>query len=163
MARRVYFAFHYQRDITRVNVVRNSWVCKPEREEVGFLDASLWEASKKKGDEAVKRMIDEGMKNSSVVAVLIGAETSGRKWVRYELQKGYEDGRGMLGVYIHGIKDFDGKTDQKGNNQFGQIGTDANGKPIYFWELYPTYDWVSDGGYENFGDWVEKAAQKAGR
>lgn len=27
----------------------------------------------------------------------------------------------------------------------------------------PTYDWVNDDGYNNFGDWVEKAAKKAGR
>jgi len=39
----------------------------------------------------------------------------------------------------------------------------ANGESIYFWQLYPTYDWVNDNGYLNFSDWVEKAAKKAGR
>lgn len=32
-----------------------------------------------------------------------------------------------------------------------------------WYEIYPTYDWVDDNGYENFGDWVEKAAKKAGK
>ena len=34
---------------------------------------------------------------------------------------------------------------------------------MYFWQLYPTYDWVDDDGFNNLGDWVEKAAKKAGR
>jgi len=162
MARRVFFGFHYERDIWRANVVRNSWVTK-DREAAGFWDASLWEEAQKKGDEAIKKMIEEGLKNTTVAAVLIGKETSGRKWVLYEIRRSHEDGKGLLGVYIHGIEDSNGNTDQKGDNSFGEIGTDANGKPVYFWQLYPTYDWADDKGYDNFGDWVEKAAKKAGR
>lgn len=162
MARRVYFAFHYQRDIWRVNVVRNSWVTQ-DREAAGFYDASLWEDSKKKGDDAIKRMINEGLKNTSVLAVLIGKETADRKWVRYEIRKSHEDGKGILGIYIHGIEDQNGIIDQKGNNQFGEIGVDANGRSIYFWQVYPTYDWIADNGYKYFGDWVEKAAKAAGK
>lgn len=162
MARRVYFAFHYQRDIWRVNEVRNSWVTQ-DREAAGFYDASLWEEAKKKGDDAIKRMIDEGLRNTSVTVVLIGKETSNRRWVRYEIQKSHKDGKGLLGVYIHGLEDVSGKTDQRGDNLFGEIGTDANGKPVYFSQLYPTYDWVNDDGYSNFGSWVEKAARAAGR
>lgn len=56
-----------------------------------------------------------------------------------------------------------GHTDVQGNNHFGQIGVDANGNDIYFWNRYPTYDWVNDNGYKYFGDWVEKAAKDAGR
>jgi len=162
MARRVFFIFHYERDIWRANVVRNSWVTK-EREAAGFWDASLWEEAQKKGEEAIKKMIEDGLKNTSVATVLIGKETSGRKWVRYEVRRSHEDGKGLLAVYIHGIEDNSGKTDEKGDTYFGEIGTDANGKSVYFSQLYPTYDWIADKGYDNFGDWVEKAAKKAGR
>lgn len=162
MARRVFFSFHYERDIWRTNVVRNSWVTK-EREAAGFWDASLWEEAQKKGEEAIKKMIEDGLKNTSVAAVLIGKETSGRKWVRYEVRRSHEDGKGLLAVYIHGIEDNSGKTDEKGDTYFGEIGTDANGKSVYFSQLYPSYDWIADKGYDNFGDWVEKAAKKAGR
>ena len=162
MARRVYFAFHYQRDIWRVNVVRKSWVTQ-YREAAGFYDASLWEEAKKEGEEAIKRIINEGLKNTSVTAVLIGKETSNRKWVRYEIKKSHEDGKGLLGVYIHGIENQSGHTDSQGDNQFGEIGTDTSGSSVYFWQLYPTYDWVKDNGYKNFGDWVEKAARAAVR
>ena len=34
-ARRVFFSFHYQRDIWRVNQVRNHWVAKDDRQAAG--------------------------------------------------------------------------------------------------------------------------------
>lgn len=163
MTRRVFFGFHYKRDIWRAAQVRNSWVTKPDREAAGFWDAAEWEDVQKEGDEAVKRWIDKQMKGTSVTAVLIGAKTSKRKWVRYEVKKSHEDGKGLLGVYIHKLKDQDGNTDEKGDNHFGVIGKDKDGNNVYFWQLYPTYDWKDDKGNENFGDWVEKAAEKAGK
>ena len=51
MARKVFFSFHYQRDLWRVNVVRNSGVIDGVAA-AGFHDASLWEETKKKGDDA---------------------------------------------------------------------------------------------------------------
>ena len=47
MAKRVYFAFHYQ-DVCdfRANVVSNHWMTNPHREAAGFFDASLWEDAK---------------------------------------------------------------------------------------------------------------------
>jgi hypothetical protein len=163
MARRVFFSFHYERDIWRAGQVRNSWVAKPDREAAGFWDAAEWEKVKKQGDEAIKRWIDKQMKGTSVTVVLIGAKTSGRKWVRHEVKKSHEEGKGLLGVYIHNIKDTDRRTDEKGNNHFGVIGRDENGNSVYFGQLYPAYDWVNDDGYNNLGKWVEKAAKKAGR
>ncbi len=162
MVRRVFFSFHYERDIWRANVVRNSWVTQ-DREEAGFWDASLWEEAKKKGDSALKRMINDGLEGTSVTVALIGRETSSRKWVRYEVKKSYEEGKGVLGVYIHNIKDQNGNADVKGINLFGKLGEDEDGDPIYFAQKYQTYDWVDDDGYENLGDWVEKAAEEAGK
>ena len=163
MARRAFFSFHYNRDIWRANVVRNSWVTQDDREDAGFWDASLWEEAKKKGDTAIKRMIDDGLIGTSVTAVLIGKETSGRKWVRYEVRESHKRGNGMLGVYIHGIRDQYGNTDGKGSDTFGELDVDDDGNSVHFWQLYPTYDWVEDDGYSNFGDWVEQAAREAGR
>lgn len=162
MTRRVYFAFYYKRDIWRVNVVRKSWVTQ-EREAAGFFDASLWEEAETEGDAALKRLIKTGLKNTSATAVLIGKETSKRKWVRYEISESHRRGNGLLGVYIHNIKDQNENTDAQGSNYFGEIGEDANGDSVYFWQLYPCYDWKIDDGYNNFGDWVEKAAEAAGK
>jgi len=163
MARRVFFSFHYERDVWRASQVRNSWVTKPNREFAGFMDAASWEQVKKQGKEAIKKWIGDQLSGTSVTVVLIGAETSTREWVQYEIKASYERGNGMLGIYIHNIKDANQKTDTPGNSTFGEIGKDLNGNSVYFWQVYPTYDWVLDDGYNNLGDWVEKAAKKAGR
>lgn len=133
MARKVFFSFHYERDVWRANVVRNSWVTKPDREAAGFIDAAEFEEIQRQGDLAVKRWINSQLKGTSVTAVLIGAETYGRRWVRYEIIKSYDKSDGLLGIYIHKIKDQYGKTDSKGENPFKYVGVyiDRNGKAEY--------------------------------
>jgi len=163
MARRVFFAFHYERDVWRAGEVRNSWVTKPDREAAGFWDAADWEKVKKQGDEAIKRWIKDQLSGTSATIVLIGAETSSREWVKFEIIESYNRGNGLLGVYIHNLKDRNGKTDSKGDNPFDSIYITQNSQKIYFSQLYPTYDWVNDNGYAKLGDWIEAAAKKAGR
>jgi hypothetical protein len=120
VARRTFFSFHYERDITRSVIVRNSWVTR-DREASGFFDHSLWEATKKQGDLALKRLINGGLDNTSVTAVLVGTETYLRRWVRYEIVKSLERGNGLLGIYIHNIKDMTGYTAVKGPNPFDYL------------------------------------------
>jgi hypothetical protein len=164
MARRVYFAFHYQNDITRVNVVRNSWLTHKDRESAGFFDASLWEKARQTGESALKRMILDGLNGTSVTVFLLGSQTSERPWVRYELEESHKRGNGMLAVRIHGIKNFAGLTSVAGNNIFDTFWTtDSLGMKQYLSATYPLYDWVFNDGYKNFGTWVEKAAIQAGR
>lgn len=113
MARRAFFSFHYQRDIWRVNQIRNI----PNITGVaaaGFADASLWEEAKKKGDAEIKKMIDEALTNTSVTVVCIGYKTSGRKYINYEIDKSLERGNGLVGIQIHHLKDKDGNTDPAG-------------------------------------------------
>ena len=163
MARRVFFSFHYERDIWRASQIRNSWVTKPDRESAGFWDAASWESVKRQGEEAIKRWINNQLNGTSVTVVLIGAETSERKYVNYEIKRSYEIGNGMLGIYIHNMKDQFGRTDTKGKNPFDNWYITRNGQKIYFSSLYYTYDWIYDRGYENIGEWIEKAARDAGR
>ncbi len=149
MARRVFFSFHYEKDAWRASQVRNSWVTKPDRDAAGFLDAADWEQVKRGGENAVRSWIDKQLEGTSVTAVLIGAETANREYVLYEIDQSYKERHGLLGIYIHNLKDQYGKTDYKGSNPLSSI--------------YPTYDWVSDNGYERFAEWVERAATDAGR
>src|SRR5271155_2265412 len=100
MTRRVFFSFHYERDIWRTNVVRNSGVVEGTAA-AGFHDASLWEEAKKKGDAEVKRLIDKALFGTSVTVVLIGSQTANRKYVGYEIEKSIAVGNGLLGVRIH--------------------------------------------------------------
>ena len=162
MVRRAFFSFHYERDIWRANVVRNSWVTK-DRESAGFWDASLWEKTKLKGENALKRLIDEGLKNTSVTVVLIGRETANRKWVLYEIEQSHNKGNGLLGIYIHGIKDQYGKSDFQGPNPFKKFYIDKGWYKKDLSELYPTYYWKLSVGYYYLGQWIEEAAQRAGK
>jgi len=162
LARWVFFSFHYERDIWRASQVKNSWITKPDRRAEGFY-SSDWENLKKQGEEAIKRWINGQLQGTSVTVVLIGAETSTRKWVDYEIEQSRKRKNGLFGVYIHNLKDQNQKTDTKGINPFDLWYTEINGEKVYFSNLYPTYDWVNDDGYNNFADWVEKAAEKAGK
>jgi hypothetical protein len=73
------------------------------REIDGFYDNNLWERGKREGDEAIKALIRDGVKNSSAVCVLVGAETFSRPWVRYEIARAVIDGRGLLAVHVNGL------------------------------------------------------------
>ncbi|MCM8769481.1 MAG: TIR domain-containing protein, partial [Candidatus Omnitrophica bacterium] len=57
---------HYERDVWRANVVRNSWVAKPDREEAGFIDAAEFEKLQRQGNEGVKRWINSQIDGTSV-------------------------------------------------------------------------------------------------
>jgi len=163
MARRVFFSFHYERDVWRASQIRNSWVTKPDRESAGFWDAASWEEVKKKGKEAVERWIDKQLEGTSVTALLIGSETNDREYVDYEIKGSHEKRNGMIGIYIHNMKNSNGGTDNKGINPFERWHFTQNGHKIYFSEIYKTYDWIYDNGYDNLGDWVEQTAKKVSK
>jgi len=162
MARRVFFSFHYERDVWRAGQVRNSWVTQG-REAAGFWDAASWEEIKKKGEEEVKKWIRKQLDGTSVTVVLIGAQTTSREYVKYELEQSWEKGNGILGIYIHQMKDKDGKTDTKGSNSFGPIFTSSDDDKKYFFERFSTFDWIDNDGYNKLGEWIETAAKKAGK
>lgn len=131
MARTVYFGFHYQRDIFRVQQVKNHYVTKGTYTAAGYFDGSLEEKAKKESDTIVKNLIDRGMKGSTVLCVLIGQETYTRRWVDYEILKSVELGMGVFGIRIHQVKDPKTGTDTAGSNPFGYLGYGAkNGKMI---------------------------------
>src|SRR5260370_16335379 len=110
MARRVFLTFHYERDLWRVSVVRNSGAIEGIAAD-GFQDASLWEETTHKGEIAVQQLIDSGLEGTTVTVVLIGAETANRKYVSYEVEQSAARGNGILGVRINNIKDKNGRAD----------------------------------------------------
>lgn len=140
MARRLFFSFHYA-DIWRVNVVRNSHIVDGTAV-AGFQDGSLWEEAKKKGEAAIKEMIDDALEGTSVTCVLIGQKTSEREYVAYEIEKSLERGNGLLGVRIHVIKDQNKLLGVWGPTPQALVSAGA-----------AVYDWDKD----HFGDWIEEA------
>ena len=148
MDRRVFFSFHYQRDIWRVNQIGNIpniTGCAA----AGFQDASIWEEAKKKGDDAIKKLIDEGLKNTSVTVVCIGEKTAGRKYINYEIEQSMERGNGLVGIQIHRLKDKDGNTDSAGSDPYKLIS-----------KKYKIYKYVDHGKLANR---IEEAAKNAGK
>ncbi len=115
MARKVFFSFHYDRDIHRAEVVRNSDITKEDYTLAGYIDASSREEFKK-GDDAIKRWILKELEGTSVTVILVGNQTYKRSWVRYEIQKSFERGNGLLSINITNIKDLSKQTDIAGPN-----------------------------------------------
>ena len=137
MARRVFFSFHNQDVIDfRANVVRKHWMMKPDREEAGFFDASIWENAKKHGDSSVKKLVNDGLDNTSVTCVLIGSQTYARRWVRYELLKSFKRGNKILGVHINSIKGKDSQVKLSGPNPLEYVGAgfSEDGARVTLWE-----------------------------
>lgn len=145
MARKVFFSFKYE-DVSRAMVVRNSAVIKGE-EAAGFIDKADFEKIKANGDQAIKNWIDAQLKGTTVTVVLVGKDTCNSRWVKYEIEQSIKRGNGLLGIDISKIKDLQGNTSER----CGQMPTG-----------YDFYLWNNDKGYDNLGEWIEKAAKAAG-
>src|SRR5690606_25428667 len=100
---------------------------------------------------------------TSVTVVLFGTETYDRPWVRHEIKRSYELGKGMLAIDIHNVKDPQLGTDAPGKNPLSYWSVKQNGVDVAFDRMYKTYDWVRDNGHANMPTWIEAAAKAAGR
>ena len=162
MARRVFFSFDFKRDAARVSQVRNSQIIGSNYDKPPFLDHADWEKIERQGDSAIKTWIDDQLVGSSVTVVLIGANTSNRRWVRYEIEKSWDRGNGLVGIYIHNIKGFLG-TDTQGINPFAGIRRSLGAISMDLASFVKTYDWVDDDGRNKIGQWIEGAAKQRGK
>jgi hypothetical protein len=158
MARKVFFSFHYDRDVRRIQQVRQWWVVRERGAATPFYDEAEFEDAKRRAG-GIEKWIEGQLDGCSVTAVLFGRETYGREWVKFEIKRSYERKMGILAVDIHNIKDPLAGTDLPGRNPLEHWKFD--GRP--FTSIYRTYDWVRDDGYNNIGSWIELAARNAGR
>lgn len=143
MARRTFFSFHYEPDVTRAWVIRNSWVTKlaqGEREDAGFFDSSVFEAAQRESDDALKRFLRDGLRNTTVTCILVGTETGLRRWVRYEVFRSFMRGNGLLAIRVHTIPGFNKRPTAIGFNPFDAVAFAVDGDQIRFKE-YMTTGW----------------------
>ena len=112
--RQVFYSFHYKRDNWRAAKIRNIGVIEGNK----LASDNDWEAVKRGGDSQIEKWIDEQLKSRSCTIVLIGEETDKRKWVQYEIKKSWNDGKGILGIHIHNLKDQYQRQSIKGINPF---------------------------------------------
>ena len=105
--------------------------------------------------------IDNNMKNRSCVVVLVGNATANRKWIEYEITKARDDGKGLLGIYIHNLKDPNTGTCNQGANPFA--GFTVGEKKLS--ELVKCYNPKSTDAYNdiknNIANWIEDAIEDA--
>lgn len=158
MARRVFFSFHFKKDSWRASQIRNAGVVEGN-EPVSDND---WEKIKAKGDKAIQAWIDQQLQGRSCAVVLIGSETAGRKWINYEIEKSWNDGKGLLGIYIHNLKDQDGNQSAKGRNPFDDFVLQDSGKKLSsivkaydppYSDSTKVYEYIKN----NIAGWVEDA------
>lgn len=157
MGRRVFFSFHFKADAWRAGQVRN--IGKVEGNKP--VSDNDWEAVKKGGDEAIKRWINGQMEGRSVAIVLIGQNTAGRKWIKYEIEKAWNDKKGVVGIYIHNLKNEEGEQASKGSNPFTDV-TLSDGKSLssYAKTYDPPYS-DSTKVYEYISSHIEDWADEA--
>lgn len=70
------------------------------------------------------------MQGRSCVVVLIGAGTANRKWINHEIIKGWNAGKGVVGVHVHNLKNSEGKMGAKGTNPFDHITLKSTGAKL---------------------------------
>mgnify|MGYP000854495589 CR=1 FL=1 len=151
--RQVFYSFHYANDAMRVQQVRN----------IGMIEGNTpvsvndWETVKRKGDKGIQEWIDNHMNNRSCVVVLVGSETSNRKWIKYEIKKAWNDGKGLLGIYIHNLKDPNTGTCKQGANPFDNftVGDKKLSSLVKCYNPNPSdaYNDIKD----NISNWIEAA------
>ena len=170
MGRRVFFSFHYQQDLERAIQVRDSW--RSSGEANMFLDPDSWEAIERQGPDAIEGWIARQMDDTSVTVVLIGEHTANRRYVKFEIEKSLNEGKGLFGIYIDGIRDSKGQTSARGGNPLDGFTAGIPERifgPLRGWliarrmdSVFRTYDWVRDGGEGHLAEWVEEAARTVG-
>lgn len=150
--RKVFYSFHFDNDVMRVQQVRN----------MGLVEGNTptspndWETIKK-SNASVERWIDDNMKGTSCVVVLIGTETYKRPWVQFEIKKAWETGKGLIGIHIHNLKCPNQGTCSKGRNPFDGIKFTRRGKimvpAVYDPSARDAYGDIS----ANLSTWIERA------
>lgn len=128
MARKCFYSFHYQPDSWRVSTVR----------QIGSIEGNQsakdndWESisTGANADERIRQWIAEQMRGRTCTIVLVGSGTAGRKWINHEIVKSWDDGLGVVGIRIHGLKNRFGETSSAGANPFDTITHGPSKKPL---------------------------------
>lgn len=157
MKRKIFYSFHFAKDVMRVQLIRNIGSLE-ENKPVSIND---WEKVKRGGEKAIKKWIEDTMYGRSCVVVLVGEETHKRPWVQYEIEYAWNNKKALLGIYIHNLKcPRNGKCKQ-GTNPFAQF-TLKNGKKKLS-DIVECINPKSSDAYndiaKNIDSWIEDAIE----
>ncbi len=158
MPRRVFLSYHHRLDAYRAIQIRESGLIEP----TDLASDHVWACISRAGDSAVRRWIDEQMSEADCVIVLIGQISTGRQWIDYEIQRAWREGRGLLGVHIHNLKNHYGSQTSKGPNPFADLAPDGvrgvlEGSVRCYDPPYLTSSEVFEYIRHGLADWIERA------
>jgi hypothetical protein len=117
MARRVFFSFHFDNDFWRTQQVRNMGVLEGQ----SLCSPNQWEEVKRKGDNSIKKWVDDNLAGKSCLIVLVGSETANRPWVQHEICRAWDERKGVLGIRVDKLLDTTGRPSAPGPNPFDRI------------------------------------------
>jgi len=147
MARHTFFSFHYNNDVMRAQIVKNAWVTQ-DRVDAGFFDKSAFEKAQNESPDSLKRFLTGKLNGTSVTCVCVGAQSFARPWVRYEIIRSVQLGKGLLGVRLDQVKCAQqvrqGGTgyEKSGDNPFDHLGlTRKDGRVS--WIVWKAGNWAS--------------------
>lgn len=128
MARKCFYSFHYEQDNWRASMVRK----------IGTIEGNQpasdndWEtiAHGPNHEARIERWIAEQMKGRTCTIVLVGSGTAKRKWINHEIIKSWNEGLGVVGIRIHGLKNRLGETSVMGENPFDHITHGPSKRPL---------------------------------
>ena len=99
---------------------------------------------------------------AQAVLVLGGMYAAHSKWIDYEIEMAWNEGKGLVGVDIHNLKDREGNQSAKGGNPFDGFTVGKDKRRLN--EVVKAYDppyLTSTNVYsyisENLADWIEEA------
>ena len=154
MTRRCFYSFHYKPDHARASQVRNIGAVEGNKP----ASDNDWETVTGRGDDAIRKWITDQMYGRGCTVVLVGSNTANRKWINYEIIKSWDDGMGVVGIRIHGLKDFESKTSNIGENPFDYIGYGDSGKKLS--SIVKCYDPAGSDSKERYA-WISKHLENA--
>ena len=114
--RQVFYSFHYDNDVFRVQQIRNIG----EIEGNASVSKNDWEQIQRTSN-GIAKWINDNMYYRSCIVVLVGSETANRPWVKYEIRKAWNDGKGVVGIFIHNLRD------PRTSSQFPLFGKSSQG------------------------------------
>ncbi|MER8412904.1 TIR domain-containing protein [Mesorhizobium sp. M0293] len=152
--RKCYISFDAVHDMWRVQQIRNMGRIETQP----ILDREAWDKVLRRGDKAITAWVDDNMRGKECLIVLVGAQTADRKWVRYEIERAWRNGLGILAIDVHNLKDRDGRSSEKGASPFDALlieGTamDAQTYDPPFTDSVAVYEYIRD----NLRHWISHA------
>ncbi|HMS44226.1 MAG TPA: TIR domain-containing protein [Alphaproteobacteria bacterium] len=168
--RKIFFSFYYiDRDLPKISQIRNCHALENAFSQSPFLDKADWEKVKLPGEQAIKKWIDDQMLGTSVTIVLIAPETCSRPWIQYEIKKSWDEGKGLFGISMAGMKGWNTSNLPWANwNNISDPFLSSNIKnprtglaTFTLFDKPPIYNWITEDGYNNIGQWINTAIFEA--